>query len=120
MKALIIDDSKTMRMILARELQNRNCEIREAKNGKEGLAVLAQETGWSFILLDWNMPEMNGLEFIKNVRNSPELKTVPIVMVTTETSEEHRKASLEAGATYFISKPFRWEDLIQVLDQVKA
>ncbi len=120
MKALIIDDSKTMRMILARELKQRNCEIREAKNGREGLAVLGQEKDWSFILLDWNMPEMNGLEFIKNVRNNPSLKDVPIIMVTTETSDEHKNASLEAGAAYFISKPFRWEDLSQVLSQVKS
>jgi len=119
MKALIIDDSKTMRMILGRELKERKCEIREASNGKEGLAVLGQEGGWDFILLDWNMPEMNGIEFIRNVRANPALKRVPIIMVTTECSEEHKKASLEAGATFFLSKPFRWEDLAGVLDEVK-
>ena len=119
MKALIVDDSKTMRMILSRELKERNCEIREASNGKEGLAVLGQEGGWDFILLDWNMPEMNGIEFIHKVRANPALKSVPIVMVTTESSEEYKKASLEAGAACFISKPFRWEDLTAALDKVK-
>lgn len=116
MKALIIDDSLTMRKILAREVEKIGChDIHEARNGQEGLAMLSQETDWDFVLLDWNMPLMNGLEFIKAARANPSAKKVPIIMVTTENSDEHKKMSLDAGATGFITKPFTSEDLLAAL-----
>ena len=105
LKVLIIDDSNMMRSMIKRSLRQAGLsvdETDEAGNGAEGLAALKGKP-FDLILCDWNMPEMNGLEFIKAARQS--FKT-PIVMLTTESSNDKVLQAMEAGADGYITKPF--------------
>jgi len=109
-KAMVIDDSRTIRMILAGTLGELGYEVCQASNGKEALAaVQAQHQDVALLLVDWNMPEMNGLEFVKSVRADPRFSSVPLMMVTTETEVEQMTAALEAGANEYVMKPFTKE-----------
>ncbi len=115
-KAMVVDDSRAMRMILSRTLREMGYEICEACNGKEALSVLReQDGGISLILVDWNMPEMNGLEFVQQVRADPDSSTITMVMVTTETEVEQMIKALEAGANEYVMKPFTKEIIIDKL-----
>ncbi len=114
--ALIVDDSRAVRKLLAQTLNDLGYETSEAENGKAALAVLQARTSpLELILTDWNMPEMNGLDLLKAVRDKPEYEGVPVVMVTTETEMEHMAAALEAGATEYVMKPFTREILADKL-----
>lgn len=116
-KALIVDDSKAVRMILARNLKEFGYEVCEAGNGLEALEVVATEKrSLTLVLADWNMPEMNGLELLRNLRRDPELASLTIIMVTTETEMEQMTEALEAGANEYIMKPFNKEILLQKLE----
>ncbi len=118
-KALVVDDSKAMRMILARHLTELGYEVCEAADGKQALEILASgKTGVNLVLADWNMPEVNGLDLLKRVRGNPELASVVIVMVTTETEMDHMTAALEAGANEYIMKPFNRDVLVEKLQLV--
>ncbi len=114
--ALVVDDSKAVRMILAKTLRELGYEVREAGNGKEALDLLENEKlRVALVLADWNMPEMNGLELLKRLREKPEMASTAIVMVTTETEVDQMSAALEAGANEYIMKPFTKEILVQKL-----
>lgn len=107
MLALVIDDSRAIRMILSRILTNLGFEVREAGNGKEALDVLgAAETVPSVALVDWNMPEMNGLEFVAAVRDDPKYRSMALMMVTTESEQSQIVRALAAGAHEYVIKPF--------------
>src|SRR5271167_1901503 len=98
-KALVVDDSKTIRMILGRILRELGYEVCEAGDGKQALKVMESEkTSVTVVLADWNMPEMNGLELLKELRRDPELSSIKVIMVTTETEIDHMVLALEAGA----------------------
>lgn len=119
-KALVVDDSKAVRMILGRILRDLGYEVREAGNGQEALDVLdaekaAGQSGMNLLLADWNMPEMNGLDLLKRLRQSPDLASLPVVMVTTETEMEQMSAALAAGANEYVMKPFTKEILVEKL-----
>jgi two-component system chemotaxis response regulator CheY len=115
-KALVVDDSKAIRMILARILKQLGFEVLEAANGREALEVIAIEGGAvTLVLADWNMPEMNGLELLKQLRRDPRLASLIVVMVTTETELDHMTAALEAGANEYVMKPFTKEILVEKL-----
>ena len=106
MKLLVVDDSKTMRMIVKRTLRQAgfgNHEIVEATNGKEGLD-LAKKENPDLILCDWNMPEMNGLEFLKAMNE--EGLSIKFGFVTSEGTPEMQQVASENGAIFLISKPF--------------
>ncbi len=109
MNILIVDDSKTMRMIIGRTIKELGHTILEAGNGKEGLDRLHQSEGVNLVMVDWNMPEMNGLEFVTALRTEEKYKTLPIMMVTTETEMENVTKALAAGANEYIMKPFTKE-----------
>jgi two-component system chemotaxis response regulator CheY len=114
--ALVVDDSKAVRMILAKTLRELGYEVREAGNGKEALELIEREKlSLALVLADWNMPEMNGLELLKRLRQKPEMASTAIVMVTTETEVDQMSAALEAGANEYIMKPFTREILVQKL-----
>ena len=120
MRVLIVDDSSVMRKIVARGLRQADFkidEIWEAGNGQEGLDLLRGIGGSvDLILSDWNMPVMDGLEFVKHVRNdSPAIKKIPIVMITTEGGESKVEAANVAGANGHIKKPFTTDMLQEVL-----
>ena len=106
-KAMVVDDSKAMRMFLAKTLAEVGYEVCEAANGREALSVFEREkAGISLVLVDWNMPEMNGLEFISEFRSDPRRASVALMMVTTETEVEQMVKALEAGANEYVMKPF--------------
>jgi two-component system chemotaxis response regulator CheY len=116
--ALVVDDSKTIRTILSRTLTQLGYEVRQAENGREALEVLDAEKAVTLVLTDWNMPGMNGLEVVKQIRKKPELASLVIVMVTTETEMDHMAAALEAGANEYVMKPFTKEILVEKLQLV--
>lgn len=106
-QALVVDDSRAIRMILARTLRALAFEVREAANGREALELLeAEPSAVQLVLADWNMPEMNGLELVKRLRRNPALASTVVVMVTTETELDKMSAALEAGANEYVMKPF--------------
>jgi len=108
-KAMVIDDSRAIRMILTRTLSQLGYEVAQAANGKDALAALEDSEGISLILVDWNMPEMNGLDFIKQLRSDERFGAVKLMMVTTETQIEQMVAAIEAGANEYVMKPFTRE-----------
>lgn len=104
---MVVDDSRAVRKLLAQTLRDLGYEVSEAENGKAALEALHTcREPLELILTDWNMPEMNGLEFLKAVRQESAFQSVPVVMVTTETEMEHMTAALEAGANEYVMKPF--------------
>jgi two-component system, chemotaxis family, chemotaxis protein CheY len=118
MKILIVDDSRTMRMIVVRTLRQagfEGLEIQEAGNGVEALAAL-REGGIEVVLSDWNMPEMNGLELLKNVKS--EGLEVQFGFVTSESTPEMEKIAVDNGALFLIGKPFTPETFQRVLSPV--
>ncbi|MGA3240107.1 MAG: response regulator [Bryobacteraceae bacterium] len=118
-KALVVDDSKAVRMILAKTLKELGFEVREAANGREALEVIeVEKTAVTLVLADWNMPEIDGLELLKRLRRKPELASLVVVMVTTETELGQMAAALEAGANEYIMKPFTKDILIEKLQLV--
>ena len=118
-KALVVDDSKAVRMILAKTLKELGFEVREAANGREALEVIeVEKTAVTLVLADWNMPEINGLELLKRLRQKPELASLVVVMVTTETELGQMAAALEAGANEYIMKPFTKDILVEKLQLV--
>jgi len=118
-KALVVDDSKAVRMILAKTLKELGFEVREAANGREALEVIeVEKTAVTLVLADWNMPEIDGLELLKRLRQKPELASLVVVMVTTETEPGQMTAALEAGANEYIMKPFTRDILVEKLQLV--
>jgi len=112
-KALVVDDSKAVRMILGRTLKEIGYEVSEAGDGRQALEVIARDkAGMKLVLADWNMPEMNGLELLKHVRQDRELDSMVVVMVTTETDIDQMVTALEAGANEYVMKPFTKEILM--------
>lgn len=112
-KALIVDDSRAIRRILGSTVRKLGFEVCEAGDGKQAMEVLKNEPGPpQLILVDWNMPEMNGLELVTAIRGSSAYKESKVMMVTTETSAGQMIKALEAGADEYIMKPFT-EDAIR-------
>lgn len=105
--AMVVDDSRTIRKLLSRTLVELGYQVSEAENGVEALAALNGEArSVNLILTDWNMPEMNGLDLLKEIRKQEAFNAVPVIMVTTETEMEHMAQALEAGANEYVMKPF--------------
>jgi two-component system chemotaxis response regulator CheY len=118
-KALIVDDSKTIRMVLRKILRELGYEVCEAVDGKDALKVIeAEKAAVTLVLTDWNMPVMNGLDLVKNLRQNPELTSLKVIMVTTETEVDHIESALEAGANEYVMKPFTKDILREKLEQV--
>ncbi|WP_338091275.1 response regulator [Planosporangium flavigriseum] len=106
-RALIIDDARAMRSILKRIVQPLGFEIHEAANGREALDHLeAADEVPDLALVDWNMPEMNGLDFIKAVRGDQRYRGMSLMMVTTESENHQVVRALAAGAHEYVIKPF--------------
>jgi two-component system chemotaxis response regulator CheY len=116
-RALVVDDSRTIRVILRRILAELGYEVCEAGNGVEALQLIeAERPDLSLALLDWNMPEMNGLELLKQLRQNSALSALKVVMVTTEAELGHMVTALEAGANEYVMKPFTKEILQEKLE----
>jgi two-component system chemotaxis response regulator CheY len=107
MRAIVIDDSRAMRLILSRIAVQLGFEVLEAGNGREALDLLgADPEAPALALVDWNMPEMNGLEFVTAVRADPKYRTMTLMMVTTESEQSQIVRALAAGAHEYVIKPF--------------
>ena len=114
MRALVIDDSKPIRMILTKILTEIGFEVEQASNGFEAMDVLKKEKV-DIALVDWNMPEMNGYEFVKAVRKDNTCKKMLLMMVTTETAITQVAAALEAGVDEYVMKPFTKDMIVEKL-----
>jgi len=115
MRALVVDDSRPIRRIEAEILHELGFETIDACNGKEALDRLQASTLPDVVLVDWNMPEMDGLEFIKAVRKEPRYAGMVVLMVTTETETNQMLRALTAGADEYLMKPFQKDGLIDKL-----
>jgi len=119
MKFLVVDDSVTMRRIIMNALERIGyTEAVEASNGHEALGCF--DTSVGFIITDWNMPTMSGLEFARSVRSHAAGQTVPILMVTTRGAREDIVAAVEAGVNNYILKPFTPSVLKDKIDRLLA
>jgi two-component system chemotaxis response regulator CheY len=116
MRALIIDDSRVVRIIIGQILRDMQMEVVEAGDGREALEQMKLWPDVSLVLVDWNMPVMNGLEFILAVRAQRSYDAVRIVMVTTETEAVQVARALDAGANEYVMKPFTREILAAKLN----
>lgn len=116
MRALVIDDSRAMRSIIGRILTGLGYQYVEAENGRAGLTRYEADGPFDMAFVDWNMPEMNGLEFIRAVRAERKDRRLPIVMVTTEAETDRMMLALAAGATEYVMKPFTKEILLGKLE----
>lgn len=112
---LLVDDSRAMRSMLKRMVSGLGLESVEAENGRAALEKIDAIGKPKFALVDWNMPEMNGLEFVKAIRSRPDMKGLTLVMVTSETGMERVAEALEAGADEYMMKPFSTDDLAEKL-----
>lgn len=110
-RALLIDDSRAMRMLLGSQVRALGFEVTEAGDGSEALAALEGAGDVDLALVDWNMPVMNGLEFIRAVRAHDDLRKLCIVVITSETELSQMQAALEAGANEYLMKPFTRDSL---------
>ncbi len=120
MKILIVDDSSTMRKIVMRTLRQAGYEgadVVEAGDGVEGLAAL-ENGGVDLIFSDVNMPNMSGLDFLRELRDRDESEDIPVVMVTTEGGQAAMSDAVELGANGYVVKPFTADKLRSVLEEV--
>jgi two-component system chemotaxis response regulator CheY len=118
MKILAVDDSPTMRRIIVSTLRRAGYEnIVEAENGVDALAKLRGE-GADLVVTDWNMPEMDGLAFVTELRGDATLKDKPVLMVTTRSVKEDIVEAMKAGVNGYIVKPFSPQTLAEKIGQV--
>ena len=116
---LVVDDSRIMRNIVKNTFSQLKipCLFLEAENGKKAYQLL-ETNKVSLILLDWNMPEMDGMEFLKKARSMPDYENVPIIMVTSESAKYNVVEALQNGATDYIVKPIREKAFMEKLSEV--
>lgn len=117
MKALIVDDSSTMRRIITKTLGEIGMEGDEAGDGKEALQCLKKGGAYDFILLDWNMPNMNGIETLQAIKADETLASIPVIMVTTEAERSQVVKAVQAGARQYVVKPFTKEVLVEKINK---
>ncbi|MFN0282679.1 MAG: response regulator [Kineosporiaceae bacterium] len=115
MLALVVDDSRAMRSILTRLLTGLGFDVAQAGDGAEALAVLDAGARPDVVLVDWNMPVMDGLTFIKSVRAREDLRDISLMMVTTESEQGQIVRALAAGAHEYVIKPFTDEVIAEKL-----
>ena len=120
MKFLVVDDSPTMRRIVRNTLKGLGYEdVVEAEDGKDALAKLYAEP-MDFIITDWNMPNMNGLEFVKAVKEDPNLGKLPILMVTTRGNKSDILEAMQAKVNSYVIKPFTPPVIKEKIDAILA
>jgi two-component system chemotaxis response regulator CheY len=115
MRALVIDDSRAIRMFIGKILREIGLEVLEAGNGLEALEQMQRNPDIELLLVDWNMPEMDGLAFVRAIRSQPAYAPVRIMMVTTECESDRVALALDAGANEYVMKPFTRDVLVAKL-----
>jgi len=112
MKLLVVDDSSVIRKIIKATADVLQMDTIEAQDGIEALEILEKRhKEIDLVLLDWNMPEMNGYDVLVKIKNSPQYKNIPVMMVTTEGQKSSIIAAVRAGAVNYLTKPFASEEL---------
>ncbi len=120
LKILAVDDSPTMRRIIVNSLKKAGfSDVMEATDGKDALAKM-KVNSFNFVITDWNMPEMDGMAFVTNLRATSEFKTIPILMVTTRSVQDDIVEAVKAGVNSYIVKPFTPDTLKEKIEQVLA
>jgi two-component system, chemotaxis family, chemotaxis protein CheY len=115
MQAMVVDDSRVMRTILTRLLTGMNFTVLQASDGAEALQMLEDGARPDVALVDWNMPVMDGLTFIKRCRANPDYRDLVLMMVTTESEQSQIVRAMAAGAHDYVVKPFTEEMIVQKL-----
>lgn len=115
-KVLVIDDSKLIHKMF--EVMLRSYSLVHAKDGREGLERLHEHPDIDLILLDINMPSMNGFEFLEEVKRSEAFDKVPVIIVSTEGKDQDTVRGLQAGAAAYIKKPFHNEEILQLIERL--
>jgi two-component system, cell cycle response regulator len=109
-KILSVDDSPTVRLVVARAFDPYDCEMREAADGEQGLAAVLYEKP-NLIILDVMMPTMDGLTMLRRIRADPAFSAIPVIMLTAETCDETLRQFAELGVADYLSKPFKEAEL---------
>ena len=121
LKILVVDDFPTMRRIVKTLLkQNGFKNFTDAEDGVEAYKYLQEQGDFEFIVSDWNMPNMTGLELLKTVRADPKLKHIPFLMVTAEAEKENIIEAVKSGVSNYVVKPFTGLTLKEKLDRIEA
>ena len=115
-RTLVVDDSRVIRTIVGRALLELGFQPVEASNGRDGLEKLQTGELPAVVMIDWNMPELNGIDMVKTVRANPAWNDVRLIMITSENEIERVQTALEAGADEYIMKPFTKEMIQEKLD----
>ena len=120
MLALVVDDSRAMRSIVGEIARDLGYETAQAADGVEAMQQIGEGCRPDLMLVDWNMPNMDGLELVTQVRRDPEMNDTVIVMVTTESESSHVVSALNAGANEYVMKPFTREILSEKLQTISV
>ncbi|MBI5847460.1 MAG: response regulator [Nitrospirae bacterium] len=115
---LIVDDSASMRQLVSFALKTAGYEVTAAVHGKDAIDKTNNETKYEMVITDLNMPEMDGIELIKQLRMKPGYKFTPVIMLTTESQDSKKQEGKAAGATGWIVKPFTPEQLVGVVKKL--
>jgi two-component system, chemotaxis family, chemotaxis protein CheY len=115
-KVLVVDDSKLMHKMY--EVMLRQYPLVYASDGRQALDRLQEHADIDLVLLDINMPNMNGLEFLAQIRSNGAHQSLPVIIISTEGRDEDTQRGLEAGATAYIKKPFHSEDILEKISQL--
>jgi two-component system chemotaxis response regulator CheY len=118
MQALIIDDDPAILLMITSILNGLGYQVTTAVDGRQGLQRLTESSPPDVIFVDWNMPVMNGLEFVKSIRSKPQYNNLPIIMVTTELEISQLALTMDAGVSEYIMKPFAPIMIIEKLQMV--
>ncbi|MFO7715050.1 PleD family two-component system response regulator [Desulfosarcina sp.] len=116
-KILTTDDSNTIRKIVKKAFNDYNCELFEAGNGVEGLAVAVREKP-DLILLDVTMPVMTGMEMLEKLKEEPTLKEIPVIMLTAESGKTNVTRAVMLGVKDYMVKPFKGDELIERVNKI--
>ena len=120
MKVLIVDDALTVRKVVREILESKGFEVHEAKDGFSALELIKTEVDFDVILLDWEMPKMNGYTFLNVVRQNELAVNTKIIMLTSSSTKKKIMKAIHAGADGYIIKPFESESLIEKIQKTMA
>ena len=119
LKVLAVDDSKTIRKIVSKAFSAYDCEVMEAENGIEGLSIASRDKP-DLIVLDITMPVMNGVEMLGKLKGQPDLKDIPVIMLTAESGKDNVMQIVKMGVRDYMVKPFKGEQLIERVMKIVA
>lgn len=117
-RVLVVDDSELIHKMYQLVLCRFNCELVKAMNGREGLKKLSERHDFQLILLDLNMPVMNGIQFMEEANSRGIIDRIPVIILSSEGTEEETRRGMELGARGFLRKPFKSSDLYEIIVKI--